>query len=268
MAKKKEEILPQFTPLARTLIIDSSYKSRTELLSRVRACDLFENVMEAGSLLDASRNISSLEFDACIVGPSLSDNLVSDFLSKAKPQSKAIDCAFIVIVKPEKEKDCSFPEAHQVLPLPPSTRVLFESIVKAILLAGRGSPWPGIKLSDDGCISLLEDGIWKVMSESRDAGIENEGCYELPSDFILTGDKESIKNFCESIPRTPKDKIEKIIKGLLAGSGSSNSDPFIPFFVDAIKEWQADMKFMTLKEASQALKARLLAFAETQSKSL
>jgi hypothetical protein len=264
MAKKKEEIIPQFTPLARVLIIDSSHRSRTELSAKVKACDLFEHVMEAASLLDASRNITSLDFDTCILGPSLSDNLVSEFLANVKPKSKAVDCAFIVIVKPGKENEVSFPEAHQVFSLPPSVRLFLEGIVKAILLAGSASPWPGIKLSDDGCISLLENGIWKVLDEVSNIAMVDRD--ELSSDFILTGERDSIEKFCESIPKTPKDKIEKIIKTLLAGGGSSSGDPFIPFFLKAIKEWQYDIQYMSLKEASQGLKARLLSFSETELK--
>lgn len=220
--------------------------------------------MEANSIDDGGKKISNINYDACIIGSSISLEKATEFLKTFKPKVLAKDCAFICVVRDGDGDPNAYPNAHGVVIVPSVKQKMFESMARAILIASNGVGWPGVKLSEDGSIMLLENGEWKAFNSCEPVTIRDE----LPPGFVLSGDKESIEKFCESIPRTPKDKIEKIIKGLLAGSGASNSDPFIPFFVNAIKEWQADMKFMSLKEASQALKARLLAFAETQSKSV
>lgn len=257
IVSEEESNLPRFPALARCLVIDASHKARTSLVSSIKSCFLFEDIMEASSISDGGKKVSNISYDACIIGSTVSLDMARDFLDKFKTKTMAKDCAFICVIRDGDGDPMAYPQAHGVVVIPSVKQKMFESMARAILIASNGVGWPGVKLSEDGSIMLLENGAWKVFSDCEPVVVRDE----LPPGFVLSGDRDSIEKFCESIPRTPRDKIEKIITGLLAGSGSMTSDPFIPYFIAAIKEWQADLKFMSLKEASQALKARLLSFS-------
>lgn len=257
----EEEHLPRFPALSRCLVLDASHKARIALVSMLKSCFLFEDIMEASSVDDGGRKVCNINYDACIIGSTISQDLAHNFLETYKKQTLAKDCAFICIVRDGFGDPMAYPQAHGVVVIPCVKQKMFEGMARAILTASNGVGWPGVKLAEDGSIMLLENGEWKVFSECEPVLVREE----LPPGFVLSGDRDSIEKFCEAIPKTPKDKVEKIIMGLLSGSGSNGSDPFIPFFIAAIKEWQTDMTFMSLKEASQNLKNRLLSFSENVS---
>ncbi len=253
----EEASLPQFPALARCIVIDASHGSRISLVSNIKKCFLFEQIMEATSVSDAGKKICSINFDACILGPRISPSMANEFIVTYKPQALAKDCAFIQVVNEGTEDTNVSPDAHGIVVIPCKRSVMFEGMAKAILIASKGVGWPGVKLSEDGGILLLENGKWKAFSDCEPLMDQ----HRLPQEFVLRGDRESIERFCEAIPHTPKDRIEKVIHNLLADSSSTEENPFIPFFLASIKEWQVDITFMSLKEASQALKARLLSFS-------
>ena len=258
---QEEAALPRFPALSRCIVIDSSHRARINLVSSLKSCFLFEDIMEASSVADGGKKIANISYDACIIGSSISVDMANEFLKTYKPKVLSKDCAFIRIIRDGEGDPYAYPEAHGVVAIPSNRQKMFEGMARAILIASNGVGWPGVKLAEDGSIMLLEDGEWKVFGDCEPVHIREE----LPPGFVLSGDRESIIKFCESLPKTPRDKVEKIIMGLLSGNGSQASDPFVGFFISAIKEWQSDMTFMSLKEASQALKTRLLSFEEQSS---
>lgn len=254
----KEEEIPKFPSLATCLLIDASHKSRAEITKDIKASSLFEEIIEAKSLEDALERIQIRSFDACLVGPSVSLDLVNPFIRKAKPRSYAKDCALVAIIKRDNDPS-SLTDAHAIVKIPCTRQAFFEAVVRGVLLAGAGQGWPGVKLSDDGSVMFLEGSEWKILKGDPDRVDLSKNI--IPENFVLSGDSECIRKFCDGLQTSPPSRIEKIIKTLLSGSAQSN-DPFVRFFIEAIKEWKDDQSFLSLKEASQNLRQRLLSFKE------
>ncbi len=245
--------IPQFASLSCCLLVDSSHKSRIEIIKDIKASSLFQDIVEAGSIKNAQELLKVRVFDACIFGPSLSLEVVSSFIKKGKEENISSDCAYISIIKNAAEFH-EYTDPHSVVVVPTSKRTFFESIVRGVLLANEGSVWPGVRLGDDGSLEMLEGGTWKIL-----AGPPVVSPYVLPENFELRGTKESIKSFCESLASTPRSRIDKIVSNLLINP-ELKDDPFVAYFISAIKEWRDDQAFLSLKEVSHNLKKKLLEF--------
>ena len=248
--------LPKFSSLANCLLIDASFRSRDQVIKDIKSSNIFENIIEASSIDDGHEKIHIRSFDACLLGPSVSLDLVSSFIKKAKPRSLAKDCAFIAVIKRDLDPT-ELTEPHSVARVPCTKQAFFESVVRGVLKANKGTAWPGFKLGDDGSVMFLDGGQWKVLK--GDTGDDSALQSIIPEDFILNGNPESIQKFCDGLQHSPPSRIEKIIKMLLSGSGGID-DPFVGYFLAAIKEWKDDQSFLSLKEASQNLRQKLLAF--------
>jgi len=252
-----DDDVPRFPALARCLIIESSHRARNEVIKEIKTAQIFENILEASSLDDAEKKISSISFDACVLGPSTNPETGLAFIKKNKPLVMSKDIAFIYVVKFEID-DSPYVGAHGIAKTPSIKKKTLTDFAKAILTANKNLKWPGIKLNEDGQIMMLDGAEWKVIKCDSDSVVSNE----LPESFTLSGDKESIEKFCDSISTTPKSRIEKIIKSLISASPSTSQQAFATYFTQSIIEWKTDMTFMSLKEASLALKNRLLLFSE------
>lgn len=248
-----EEEIPKFSSLALCLLIDASHRSRLEVIKDIKSSALFEEIVEASSLEDGLKKIENRSFDACLVGPSVSLNSVNSFIKNARQRTYAKDCAMVAVIKRDLDPS-TLVDAHAIAKVPCTKQAFFEAVVRGVLLAGAGMKWPGVKLGDDGSVMFMEGGEWKVLKSDS-----NVAPSIIPDNFILTGDEDSIKKFCDGLQNTPPSRIEKIIKVLISGS-SQNDDPFVKFFLAAIKEWKDDQSFLSLKEASQNLRQKLLAF--------
>lgn len=250
------EEIPKFSSLASCLLIDASHKSRAEVIKDIKSSSLFEDIVEAKSLNDGLSRIQIRTFDACLVGPSVSLDLVAPFLKKARQTTYAKDCAIISVVR--RDSDVSgLSDAHSIVKVPCTKQIFFEGVVRGVLKASANGKWPGFKLSDDGSVMYFDNGEWKEL-QGESSGNSNEAKI-IPENFILTGDSESIKKFCDGLQSSPPSRIEKILKTLLSNSNDVQ-DPFVKFFVDAILEWKQDQTFLSLKEASQNLRQKLLSF--------
>ncbi len=256
-----DEDVPRFPALARCLIIESSHRLRNEVIKEIKTAQIFENILEAASLDDAEKKISTISFDACVLGPSTNPETGKEFINKNKKLALSKDIAFVYVVKFEVD-DAPYVGAHGIAKTPSVKKKTLTDFAKAILTANKNLAWPGIKLNEDGQIMMLDGAEWKVI-KSDDYSRETPKA--LPENFKLSGDKESIEKFCDSINTTPKSRIEAIIKSLIFGSSNPDTQEFANYFLQAINEWKTDMTFMTLKEASSALKERLLMFDKSRS---
>lgn len=246
--------IPKFSSLASCLLVDSSHKSRIEIIKDIKASSLFADIVEAGSISNAQELLKVRTFDACIFGPSLSLDVVTSLIKSARNKSISSDCAYLALIKDTAEYS-DYIEPHSVIVVPCSKKSFFEGVVRGVLIANKGSVWPGVRLGEDGCVEMLEGGSWKVLA----GGPAVQSKAGLPDNFALNGTKESIKSFCELLPNTPRTRIDKIVKILLTNP-QSKDDPFVQYFLCAIKEWRDDQSFLSLKEVSQNLKKKLLDF--------
>jgi hypothetical protein len=250
-----EEIpeLSKYASLSACLLIESSHQSRNEVIKDIKSSLLFENIIEAESLEDAKQKLQTTSFDACIFGSSLSQTLISSFIKQIKSKILTRECAFIGILKVNIDtKDLI--ELHSTVRKPYTKKEFFETVVRGVLLANHGTSWPGFKLGADGSVLILDSGEWRVLERQS-----SNDDFVIPDNFVLSGNKESIQKFCDGLSSTPRPIVDKILKNLLL-SEKSIEDPFVHYFLLAIKEWKDDQAFLTLKEASQNLKKKLLEF--------
>lgn len=253
--------LPEFPPLSRCLLIDSSHRSQQDVLKSLKASNLFEDVLQAGSIPDAKNKLSSLLFDACFLGPSISQALALSFHNDALSGTLSDDCAFILIrkslgdVKKNSEDNLTFSTYHSIIHTPCSKREFFEGTVRGVLTANKNTTWPGVKIGDDDIVYILESGNWTPI-------LKEEAKYQggLSIDFSLSPEPHCIELFCEKVQKTHPDKLSLILKKLLSESASEANNDFPLFFIQAIKEWKEELEFSTLKEASSNLKHRLLSY--------
>ncbi len=253
MPSKKEldsVTIPQFPPLALCLLVDASHRSKNEILKNIVATDVFENIEIAKSMPDGVKSISGRGFDACIIGPSIRSEVAQAYIDEIRSASFSEDCAIIVLAKEGVDVDL-FSGADSVCTVPTSKLNYFESIVRGIIIANRGSVLPGIRLNDDGRIEIMRNGDWKILNSL------SENVYKgLHPDFVLEETEESIERFCSSMQQTPRSKLEKILVSIL--SKDHTTDPFLAYFKQAIVEWKEELEFSTLKEASLNLRWKLL----------
>jgi hypothetical protein len=250
--------LPKFPALALCLLVDASHKSKNEIKKNLVAIDLFEEIVIAVSVQDAIEKLSSQSFDACFIGPSVNFNTAPSYITEFRNGTCSEDCAFIAIFKDSVDPSL-FIEADSSFSFPCSKRTFFEQTVVGIVKSNKGSIWPGVRLSDDGNVEYIEGGIWKTIDSNVKNKVTEPG---LGEEFILLPTKESIEEFCEGIQQTSKSKIEKIIMNLLLKKEEGAEDPFVTFFVEAVKEWKEELDYCTLKEASINLRRRLINFTE------
>ncbi|MFN8390713.1 MAG: hypothetical protein U0136_10520 [Bdellovibrionota bacterium] len=137
MAQSADD-LPPFPALSRVLLVEARHGVRTEIVKSLDAAQLFKAIVHPDSLSDALKRLGSERFDACIVGSSVKK--AADFLKSASDKSRAVDCAFIAMVKAGSEQLVVL-EADQVLSWPCNKRELTEGIVIGALNANSLSEW-------------------------------------------------------------------------------------------------------------------------------
>jgi hypothetical protein len=249
---------PEFSPLASCLLVESSHRSKTDIHKQIKGTDLFKEITIARSMIHGLELVSLRDFDACIIGPSLRPESTSKYIDSLQEASRANDCAMIVLTKEGVDMSV-FSKADAIVIFPASILKFFEGIVKGLLKANKGSPWPGIRLNDYGVLEVHDNGIWKSLVSNIEPVYEG-----LDEDFLLEASPESIEKFCSGIQKTPKSKLEKII--LLLLSNNDSDDPFIEFFKQSVRDWKDNLEFSTLKEATLNLKWKLLDFEKRSRK--
>ena len=252
-----ESWFPRFAALGRCLLVEADVELRKQVLSSIKATLLFEEILESSSLVRVAKQLQTIRFDACIFGPSLSAQNIGNFISKQRPYLLSEDCAFIAIVAKDRTMHRNL-EAHaSAVALWPSTKRSFmEVCVKGILRANEGTVWPGVKLNDDGQIIILKDGAWLTIPE-EDPGQELTfpAAFKKVQSRMEITDEGSDAQILEAIKRL----IEYINSPESKGSGE---DPFLLFFENCVHDWQAELQYLSVREASRNLRRRLACYKE------
>lgn len=140
-------------PLGRCILLESRYSVRGELLEALNSSALFSEVVEAQSLRDGLHELSANEYDACILGTTVSRPKAVQFVNEAAQISRSRKCAFITLVS-EGDESVVMPVentgmTYQALRWPASPEKLSEGIVIAVKRAEDPSKWTEVRLSAD-----------------------------------------------------------------------------------------------------------------------
>ena len=246
--------LPDFPALSRCLIVDASFASRIELIKDLKATCLFEELVEAGSIGDASLQLRKTEFDACILGPTLNADTAVEFVKAVKPAARSQDCAFIAVLAERPQVQLPGEFIHAALYGKWSKRQFFEQLIRAILKANKNTVWPGVRLDQDGNIQVCRDGVWQIL-------LDTESCLEDDQDLI-----DCLTKACaDSAEDHSALQVKKILEKLLSqasnpGALEHSDDAFTRFFHGALQEWLFDSQYESRARAMKNLRAKLLSF--------
>lgn len=262
--KSPQPVLPNFSPLSRCLLIDASFRSRNEVVKAVKASVLFEEILEASSVVDGLKRLNARAFDACIIGPSLSQLASSDFIRSGKNSELSKHCAFVLLVEDitSVSEELLKELAHEVVEWPVTKSRFHAGVVRAILRASESSPWPGIRLSDVGELCINEGGDWKVYRESEDT---KDTAEKGQSKQAADGSEDSIAKLIGQLDaNNPKESVALILNKLVSkankGKEGSKPDPFTEFFIEAVRDWLIELEFEKPQIATKNLRSRLRSY--------
>ncbi|MCB0322428.1 MAG: hypothetical protein KDD69_02610 [Bdellovibrionales bacterium] len=256
---------PQFAALSCCLLIDSSFRSRREVIKDIKATALFEEIIEAQSLPDAFERLKGRSFDACFLGPSLQIEATASFLERAKEVSKANDCAFVLIYRAAVETTAFVQEspAHSVVVGDATKRAFSEATIRAVLLACENSPWPGVRLDQDGSLLVKEGDIWrKVSSEpprpvrSTPASLPSGVGQELLASLEVMDEEDSTSNELLRL-------LRKVLESPLPVDDGTDEARFARYVFAAVEEWKEEAKNLGAKDAGRNLRRKLQGYAPT-----
>lgn len=265
----EEDFLPPFPALHRCLLLDNKQWSRTNVLRELKGTRYFEQIMDCREVAQGMRILSSHEFDACFIGPTLSRDEALAFLEYASRDAYSKDCARICLVY----ENCDYIEqllaggAHGVIELPCGRPVLRLGIVRAVVSANADSPWTGILLSIAG--DIPEEALGKVFIIDAPAPLsaQPEGGVEVIDELDLFGTISVLG--AEAVAGSGADKqraVKRILKKLSAAAPSLAAVPgFEKFLDEALQAWGDDLKVMTADAAKERLRKRLASFSFSRS---
>lgn len=126
--------MPEFpSPGGKCVVIDSRISSRKEIVDSIEAQNLFDQIVIATSIINAIQKFRREDFEACLIGTSISDEIATSFIKEAKELKSG--CAFVAIreTRAEAEKLEGIMDsvlAGEVTPLKLAVRVS-QAMVKA-----------------------------------------------------------------------------------------------------------------------------------------
>jgi DNA-binding phage protein len=85
--------------VAQGLVVDSRFTSRKKIVAHMQESGMVAEVIEAQSVGDGLNAIGSKPFLTCLVGPSLSESVAVDFVTKARVVSVSKECAFVAVLE-------------------------------------------------------------------------------------------------------------------------------------------------------------------------
>lgn len=128
--------------LPHCIVVDPRFSSRKEVLENLRSLEMFTSVIEAKSVKHALSLLKDVGSDACVIGPSFTQDSLDEFLEHAHDASS--ECVFVGI----STESSDAPEnelLHATLSLESSKEDLTATIVKAFAAVGREIPVAGFK---------------------------------------------------------------------------------------------------------------------------
>lgn len=272
MAAKEELFQPQFPSLSMCLVIDARHGSRSEILRDIKACDLFETIVEAKSLDDGLRIITNHAIDACFIGPSVSRAAACSLVQQLTHNSMMKDCALIVILNSKEDDDVALLSAgcHQIIRFPCSKMKFSEGVVRGVITANLNSPWVGIMLNAERAgINLFEEPSAPLARVAAEDKLSSSGLNSLFPQ--VAGEMESVFTHIESGRYALDDQgnlnaeataaISSLVNAMLAEHDlGARSTAVQEFLTTSFLQWFLDLKKGNQKQATNTLKKKLTAF--------
>lgn len=261
-----EEVAGQYPPLPACVVIDARFSSRSELAQELRNSRLFSEITEASSVNDGLRLLQNTHYDAAILGPTLSLERTVAFLKETENVPTSSDCAFIVIVLCDEDKNVldSSGRVHSTILQPYASSEFSAGIIDAVVVANKTSPWATVR-------EKLTSGHQSTPASS--------------GDFVsraLANSISGLKEIADGADRgeyglTPagiptmktQAALKKIVLLITSQAASSNRDisELNTFLEKSLTEWFEAYLYDGSKEATKRLRDTLLEFSKLESQS-
>lgn len=254
------------TSFERGLIVDSSFRSRSELAAEIRGAGLIRELIEARSVSDGLASLAELNHSACFVGPTLSEKIAVDFLKTAATVSLNRSCAFVAIVNESASSAEVLRQAGATATLSKPFHVgTFATVVKQAVIEARVrsrfSPLDmtrGTKRKaavDD----LANLGLSQLIQQLSDGLTE---VAEKIAKGALTIKKDGTASMAT------RDAIRLAIEQALLSSATAELPcspeeigTFDHYFVASTVQWFTDRVHLDQSKSTEALRQRLLSFS-------
>jgi hypothetical protein len=272
-AMDEKYVGPQYPALSRVMLVESRFGVRADVVRALRASLMFEEIIEARSLSDGLMKLHEEEYDACIVGSSVSRGRARAFVDRAAVMSKTQDCAFIALVKDRDElvllsaDDSKF---HATLAWPCSRRDFTQSLVLAVVSANADCSWAGILVPSDNELADVED-----FEEYESAAEQPERRYSHSLTAFMNGEVTDLTSIVEGVRqgrfgldefRMPTPEVRRLLAEVVEKLfppelQSSRIKKFRDYFRGALLLWYIDLVSYSAEIAKNNLRQSLLSFA-------
>ena len=266
-----------YPPLSACVLVDSSFKSRKELLKDLNSSRLFQNVIEAGSLDEGAASVSESAIDACVLGPSVSRERATEFIAKGAQSKSSPECAFVVAVHSATSTAelTDYEGAHGLAKLPCSRVQLADTIVNAVVKANANSPWRVIRekaLAESGALESItttapKSNISELDTQpkptSADAPSKMGAVFSSKAaDFARALTKLEAGIYSFKIDGTPTMTTQRAIHDAIEEifpleANNSELDNFKIFLSTALVQWLKDLRSDSKRAASTNLRNAL-----------
>ncbi|MFN8390086.1 MAG: hypothetical protein U0136_07325 [Bdellovibrionota bacterium] len=261
-----EAVQPSSYPaLHRVLLIESRFSTRAETLKALKAANLFETVVEPSSLEDGLNQLKRMEFDACIVGSSVSRERAENFVREAKTQSLSRDCAFFVLVREGEE--AFVVSAHQAIVWPTSKSEFFRLMILGVVKANANSPWAAILERDGGVPVEYRESASQSHEQDQSPSVASLLSAESLVDLQEIASRISSKELTLGADGRPDEKARAALDAVInrvfsANLRSAKIAEFRAYFTDALDIWFADCVRYSVEVGTNNLRRSLLSWAK------
>lgn len=274
-----ESEIPQYPALARAVVVDSRFSSRSELSSALHALQLFDQVVEAPSIRDGLKIMSAEEADVCIVGASVSTDIACDFLLKCQECRLSKDCALVAVASVDTDSAVRLQAAGalQVLARPFTRRKLFDAVVDAVVQANANSPWRIVRQQElTGEVPPAVDLPWVAHEETpeerpatplqaamRRAAASASGLLREIAIGLETGKYVYDANGRPS--RLTLSAVKKVASQIVEEKKDLDAEvlAFRDYLESVFTRWVTDLRQLTTKEANERLRLALISYGTT-----
>ncbi|MFN8389798.1 MAG: hypothetical protein U0136_05875 [Bdellovibrionota bacterium] len=254
-----------------TLVVESNFSSRKEIVSALVEGQLPGRIREALSLDDGLRLIERGTIDACILGPALTLDRKVEFLRAKSKLPLTKPCAVIAIAEDDQDESllasltiagadatCGKKTPHK----------RFTEIVQSATLRARESKGIGADLR-----SMVERSfVSSTLSERRayDSAALAQVLDELSNRLLGLADDFSHGRLKLSANGKPSLAGQDALRLAFESAFPSNASVEAigtadNFFVTVLVEWLVERTQVSAREATESLRAKLISFATASS---
>jgi hypothetical protein len=265
---------PRYPALAKAVVVDSRFSSRSDLVNGLKSAALFDQIVEAGSIGDGLTAIRTQPTDACVVGPSVTTAKACDFFRKCTECSYSKDCAFIAVVDQANAAaadELRASGAQAIVVRPFTKQALFDGVVSAVIGANAASPWRAIK---DGEVPAEPARQPEPQSEpAKPTGMSAELVAALSNAVSSAASLlRSIANgvqcgvYLHDAAGNPTRKSQQALQSVVRqivreiGEAEGQTADFGAFLEQAFTRWFCDLRDHNSKEANNRLRMALVSY--------